>query len=65
MTYRKVGGLHFIGFAHVGVVLYSRSGPCFSHRLCNRLRHRVQNCMAALRLWWLTQAPEYARMFIP
>lgn len=52
MTYRKVGGLHFIGVGPFGIVVYLS-------------RRTWRNCMAGMHLWWLTQAPKYARIFIP
>lgn len=52
MTYRKVGGLHFIGIGPIGIVLYLS-------------RRTIRNCMAGMHLWWLCSAPKWARMLVP
>lgn len=52
MTYRKVGGLHFIGIGPFGIVVYLS-------------RRTVRNCMAGMHLWWLCSAQKWARMLVP
>lgn len=55
MTYRKVGGLHFLTIGPIGLVWYLNREP----------RKRMQNRMAAMRFWWLTTGDRWSRMLVP